>query len=84
MRLNLLPLGLLVLFTGCANTYPCGEVECGDDQYCDSGCGPTGGSVTSCEDLPSGCADCSCLVLTATQSCTMIDGHPIVTTAGCI
>ncbi len=84
MRLNaLFTLGALLLF-GCANTYPCGDVECGDGQYCDSACGPTGGTVTSCGDLPSGCADCSCLVLTATQSCTMIDGHPVVTTSGCI
>ena len=84
-RHALLPLlGALFFFTGCAPTYPCGDTQCGEDQYCDSDCGLAGGQVYTCEDQPSACDDCSCLVLRGSQACTMVDGHPEVSTSGCI
>jgi len=41
--------------------HECGSEVCGDGQYCRSECGPAGGQVSRCEELPAGCEGCDCL-----------------------
>lgn len=64
------------------NQYACGEGFCRGDQFCGSRCGPTDGIDHYCARSSDGCNDCGCLVLDANQSCTMVDGHPVVAELG--
>jgi hypothetical protein len=62
--------------------YACGDGQCRADQTCTLSCGPTDGGQFSCVSRDPGCSDCSCIVLTASQRCEMIDGHPHVSETG--
>jgi hypothetical protein len=71
-------LGVL-LFAGCAPTYPCGDTQCGEGQACISACArPYGPPYVrySCEDLPDDCTDCDCLDRSRFPICVIVDGHP--------
>lgn len=62
--------------------YACGEGFCRADQTCRSQCGPTDGIEFLCDERDTTCNDCSCIPLTASQRCEMVDGHPHVSETG--
>jgi hypothetical protein len=63
--------------------YPCGSGACNiDTQYCHQTCGPDDGTVHVCEPAPAGCTSCDCIPLWGTQTCEMVDGHPVVRDLG--
>lgn len=62
--------------------YACGGGACRTDQTCTARCGPADGIDYTCVDRDPACGDCSCIPLTSTERCEMIDGHPHVSEIG--
>lgn len=64
------------------SAYACGDGICRTGQTCVGRCGLAGGTRFTCASRASGCEDCSCIAITSSQRCEMIDGHPHVSESG--
>ena len=73
--------GLIADCAVCPET-ECGEGTCRPDQYCHRRCGPDDGTEHVCQPSPEGCTSCDCIPLWGTQTCEMVDGHPVVRDLG--